>query len=79
MSWKEKLIRKKQELKAQYERGKVVTEQMKAEKLRRKGQKLGSLKPGSIRRGLALKQHPTEFMKEHYEYRKQRRKEKQKE
>lgn len=57
-------------------RGKIVTEQMKADKLRRKGNRLASLEPGTIRYGLIHKQHPLELMEEAKQRRKNKREEK---
>lgn len=77
MSWKERLIKKKQDLKEQYQRGKVVTEQIRADKLRRKKQKMGNYKPGMFRYAFTVRQHPVDFMKDNLEERKRKRKEKQ--
>lgn len=79
MKLKEKLQKKKTELKEQYQRGKIVTEQIRAERLRKKAEKLSNLKPGSIRRGMAMKMKPLDFMKDHYEYRKTKRQKQDKE
>lgn len=79
MKLKERLLEKKHKLLEQYQRGKVVTEQMKAEKLRRKSNKLSSMKPGArkaITEGLALKKKPLSVMRDEYERRKKAREEK---
>lgn len=75
--WKDKLIKKKQELQAQYNRGKIVTEQMRADKLRRKMEQRKYMEPGTIRYGLATKQNPLDLMKDVKSRREQKRKEKQ--
>ena len=77
MSWVDKLKKKKQSLKDQYNRGKVVTEQIRADKLRKRKQKMGALEPGMVRYGLTVKQHPVDFMKDSLERRQRKRKEKQ--
>lgn len=74
----EKLKQKKQKLKEQYQRGKIVTEQIRAERLRKKKHKMGNYEPGMIRYGLAVKQNPIDLMKDAYERRQHKRKEKQK-
>lgn len=79
MSLKERLAKKKADLQAQYQRGIEVTEQMKAEKLRKRKEKLGNLKPGaisSIRVGLAARSGPLDVMKGEYSRRKYERKKK---
>ena len=64
--------------KDQMQRGIKVTQQMQAEKMRRKLQKQKYLEPGSIRYGLAFKQNPLDLMNDVKEKRKQRREEKNK-
>ena len=75
MSIVERLKKKKQKLKDQYQRGKEVTEQMKAERLRRKGKKMSSITPGTIRYGLANRQSPLDLMEDVKRRRKEKREE----
>ena len=77
MSWLEKFRKKKKELRDQYNRGKEVTLQMKAEKLRRKGKTFSSIEPGTIRYGFAHKQNPLDMMKDAKCRRQQKRKERE--
>lgn len=73
---KQRLIDWIKKTKAQMQRGLEVTEQMKAEKQRKKFMKAMNSQPGSIRNGLTRKQSPMEFAKELYEIKKQKREEK---
>ena len=78
---KEKLRKKKKDLQAQYHRGIEVTEQMRAEKLRKKINKVVNLKPGARRamhEGLMARKSPVDVMKEEYSRRKYERKQKYK-
>ena len=77
MSWKDKLLDKKKKLQEQYNRGKEVTLQMKAEKLRKRGKTMSSITPGTIRYGIAHKQNPLDLMKDAKCRRERRRKEKE--
>jgi len=73
MSIKEKLLKKKQDLQEQYQRGKERTEQMKAEKLRKKANKLSNMKPGArkaITEGMMAKKSVMQVMKDEYARRK---------
>jgi len=80
MSLKDKLnnyILKKQ---MQIQRGKEITEQMKADKLRKRQNSLKDAKPGAvtaIRSGLVTRASPLDVMKEEYNRRKYERKNKQ--
>ena len=74
MSWLERLKEKKKKMQDQMKRGRVVTEQKKAERLRKKSSKVQYLEPGTIRYGLSHKQNPLDLMKDV----KQRREEKRK-
>jgi len=70
--------KKMQELK---QRGIERTEQQKAEKLRKKQNKMVNMKPGArkaIIEGVALKKNPLDVMKDEYERRKYERKQKAK-
>jgi hypothetical protein len=67
MSWKDKLNKYVEAKREQLQRGVNVTEQMKAERLRK-------LEPGTIRYGLAHKQSVKNFMKDAYIRRKSLRK-----
>ena len=65
----------------QIQRGRKITEQMKAERLRKKQNSLVDAKPGSIttiRRGLFTRANPLDLMKEEYARRKYERDNKQK-
>ena len=76
-----KLKEKKQKMQAQMQRGLVVTEQMRAEKKRKRMNKRMNLKPGArqaISHGLMMKKHPMEVMKEEYDRRQYKRKQKKK-
>jgi hypothetical protein len=74
--WKDKLnsfIEKKQK---QVQRGREVTEQMKAERIRKKQNRLINAKPGAvtaIRTGLVTHASPLDVMKEEYNRRKYER------
>jgi len=76
MTFKDRLnnyILKKQ---MQVQRGKEISEQRKAEKLRKQKQKISDMKPGSItaiRKGLMTKANPLDVMKEEYARRKYER------
>jgi epoxyqueuosine reductase QueG len=81
MSIKERLLEKKRKMQEQYQRGKQITEQMKAERLRKKANKLSSMKPGArkaISEGLATRSKPLDVMKREYERRKYEREQKYK-
>ena len=71
----QKYIIKKQE---QIQKGKAVTEQMKAERKRKRLQKMKYAEPGTITFGLHYKQNPIDFMKDSYERRKLNRESKKK-
>ena len=61
------------------QKGQEVSEQMRAEKLRKKKQSIKNAKPStisSVRTGLFLKQSPLEVMKVEYDRRKYERKNK---
>ena len=69
-------------MQAQMQRGRVVTEQMKAEKLRKKINKRIDMKPGArqaIVHGLVMKKKPMDVMKEEYNRRRFEREQKKKE
>ena len=73
MGFKERLLRKKKELLDQYNRGKQVTEQMRAEKLRRHRQKVVDMRPGAAKaivEGLELHKGPLDVMRDEYSRRK---------
>ena len=66
---------------ATIQKGKEVTLQMKAEKLRKKMNKLQDAKPGTVttmRKGIMTKQSPIDVMKEEYGRRKYEREQKYK-
>ena len=67
---------------AKIEKGKEVTQQMKAEKLRKKMNKLADAKPSAvtaIRQGLATKSSVKDVMQQEFERRKYERNQKHKE
>ena len=66
MRIKERLDKTKDKLMSMKQRGLEVTEQRRAEKLRRKTNKLMNMKPGTKRtmvEGLAMRQSPMDVMK----------------
>lgn len=72
----DKLKEKKKKMQAQMERGRVVTEQMKADKKRKHMDNFIHMKPGArqaITYGLAMKKNPMEVMKEDYNRRRYER------
>jgi len=73
MSLMKKLKAKKQKMQEQMHRGRIVTEQMKADKLRKKGKRLSILEPGTIRFALAHRQSPFELMEDVKRRRKEKR------
>jgi hypothetical protein len=76
MRLSERLSRFIEDKKAQIQKGIMVSEQMNAEKLRRKQEKAKYLEPGTVRYGLAFKQSPTEVMRMAYDKRKMDREKK---
>jgi len=81
MSLKDRLLKKKQEMLDQMQRGRERTEQMRAEKLRRKANRLSSMKPGARRaiiEGVAMKKKPLDVMREEYSRRRFERENKKK-
>jgi len=82
----EKLKAKKKSMQEQMKRGLVVTEQMRAERLRKRIDKRIDMKPGArktISEGIALRKSPLDVMHEEYNRRRfereQKNKQKQKE
>jgi len=78
----EKLKAKKKSMQEQMQRGRVVTEQMRAEKLRKKINKRINMKPGArqaISHGLALRSSPMSVMKGELHRRRSEREQKNKE
>lgn len=73
MSLYDRVLAKKKKLQDQMQRGRVVTEQMKAEKYRKKAEKMKYLEPGTIRYGLVHRQGVLDLMKDAYERRKNKR------
>jgi hypothetical protein len=76
MGLMDKLYLKKQKLVDQLYHGKVVSEQIHAEKLRRQANRISSLKPGAkkaIFEGLAMKKSPFDVMRDEYDRRKYER------
>lgn len=79
MSIKKKLLKKKKDMQEQMQRGRIVTEQMRAEKLRRKQNKYANMKPGArkaIHDGLVMRKSPLDVMKDEYSRRKFEREQK---
>ena len=64
MNWLDKLKKKKQKMQEQMQRGRIVTEQMKADKLRKKGKRISIYEPGTIRFALIHRQSPSELMED---------------
>ena len=82
MSLLNKLKEKKDKMQKQMQRGREVTEQMRAEKLRKKINKRINMKPGArqaIVHGIALKKSPRDVMSEELNRRKYEREQKKKE
>jgi len=76
MSLVDKLKEKKRKMEVQIKRGKERTEQMKAEKQRRKLDNVLHMQPGArktIKEGVLMKKKPLDVMKEEYYRRKQKR------
>ncbi len=76
MGLRERLLKKKQKLLAQMEKGRKVSEQMKAERIRKKVKRVSDMKPGAKRaivEGLMMHKSPVEVMREEYERRKYKR------
>ena len=69
MSLLDRLKAKRKSMQVQMHRGRVVTEQMKAERKRKKINKLINMKPGAkqaIAHGIAMKKKPVDVMKDEY-------------
>lgn len=78
----DKLREKKRKMLAQMERGRVVTEQMKADRKRKRMNNLIHMKPGAkqaITHGLMMKKNPLDVMKEEHSRRRYEREQKNKE
>lgn len=78
MGWKDKLKGVVEAKKAQMRRGVEVSEQMRAERLRKKMDRINDLGPGTIRYGLAHKQRVGDFTKDVYDRRKAKREDRKK-
>ena len=78
MSLLEKLKEKKKQMQEQMQRGREVTQQMKAEKMRKKIQKAKNYEKGTIRYGLFHKQKTLDLMRDVWEKRREKRKQNQK-
>ena len=79
MSLLDKLNKKKKDMQEQITRGRIVTEQMRAERLRKKQDKLVNMKPGAKRTlllGLKNRTGVWDLMKEEYNRRKYEREKK---
>ena len=78
----DKLKDKKKSMQAQMQRGREVTGQMKADKMRKKMDNLIHMKPGArqaITHGLMMRKKPLDVMKEEYSRRLYEREQKKKE
>jgi len=76
MTFKDKLKGYVKGKREQIQRGRIVTEQMRADKLRKKNDWVANMKPGALRSitvGLKTKASPLDVMKEEYERRKYER------
>ena len=76
MGLKDKLLLKKKKMQEQMQRGRVKSEQLRAERLRKKRKRLTDMKPGTLkamRSGMAMKKKPFQIMQEEYERRKTNR------
>lgn len=74
--WLDKLNKKKEKMQKTIQRGREVTEQQRAEKLRRKRKKIANRKPGAIKaisEGLMNRSKVSEVMKKEYDRRKYER------
>ena len=79
MNLKEKLEEKKRKMQEQMQRGRERTQQERAEKLRKKVNKIQNAKPGAVttmRKGMISKSSPLSIMKEEYSRRKYEREQK---
>ena len=76
MSLLERLQKKKQSMQKQIQRGREVTEQLRADKLRKKKEKAKSFEPGTFRYGLHHRQSIGGFMEDVKERRKNKRNQK---
>ena len=77
----ERLKAKKKSMQERMQRGRVVTEQMRAERLRKRVDKRVDMKPGvrqAIVHGIALKKSPMDVMREEYSRRRFEREQKNK-
>jgi len=77
----ERLKAKKKSMQEQMQRGRVVTEQMRAERKRKKINKLINMKPGArkaISDGIVLRKSPLDVMREEYDRRRFEREQKNK-
>jgi len=76
MSLENKLRKYIDAKKKQIHKGRMVTEQLKAERLRKKQKKIESYEPGTFHYGILHKQKTLDFMRDVYEKRKKKREEK---
>jgi len=77
MNLRERFEKKKKRLDELRERGQIRTEQIRAEKLRKKKEQQKYMEPGTFRYAITVKQNPMDFMKDVKSRREERRKEKQ--
>lgn len=73
MGLMDKLFKKQQELRDRLQKGRIFSEQKRAEKLRHRHQKLVDMKPGAkktLLTGMALNKKVLDVMKEEYDRRK---------
>jgi len=79
MTFKDKIKGYLKSKREQIQRGRIVTEQMRADRLRKRTNKLADMKPGALKTivvGLKTKANPMDLMKEEYARRKYERGEK---
>lgn len=74
MGWLERLQEKKKKMLEQMQRGREVTEQKRADRLRKRSEKARLYEPGTFRYGLTHKQNPLDFMKDVKKRREEKRK-----
>jgi len=70
---KDKLLKKKQKMREQIRKGREISEQQKAERIRKKIKRFEELKPGTrktMTEGLIMRKKPWQVMREEYRRRK---------
>jgi len=77
MKFTEKLSKFIEDKQKKIQKGINVSEQLKAERQRKKKEEAKILGPGTFRYGLVYKQNPLDFMKDVYDRRKEKRNQKE--